>query len=183
MESWDLVIIGSGPAALRAAIAAADSGTTSVVLESGGIGAGSANSDLSGLAASIDEVSSAAHRNDTIAAGDDSTDKVAAARVCGEGVAVLALLERWGLVLRRRSGGLPHAAEAAGHSMPRLTGCGDSTGRNITRILEEQAMKRGVIRRADLQAMSLVMDGDQVRGLTAYDQSTGQVIEIGRAHV
>lgn len=178
MESWNLVIIGSGPAALRAAIAAADSGTTSVVLESGGIGAGSANSDLSGLAASIDEVSSAAHRDDTIAAGGDPTDKVAAARVCGEGVAVLAQLERWGLVLRRRSGGLPHAAEAAGHSMPRLTGCGDSTGRNITRILEEQAMKRGIIRRADLQAMSLVMDGDQVRGITAYDQATGQVIGI-----
>ncbi len=178
MESWDLVIIGSGPAALRAAIAAADSGTTPVILESGGIGAGSANSDLSGLAASIDEVSSAAHRDDTIAAGGDSTNKVAAARVCGEGVAVLAQLERWGLVLRRRSGGLPHAAEAAGHSMPRLTGCGDATGRNITRLLEEQAMKRGVIRRADLQAMSLVMDGNQIRGLTAYDQSTGEVIGI-----
>ena len=27
MESWDVVIVGSGPAALRAAIAAADAGT------------------------------------------------------------------------------------------------------------------------------------------------------------
>ncbi len=178
MESWDLVIIGSGPAALRAAIAAADSGTIPVILESGGIGAGSANSDLAGIAASIDEVSSAAHRDDTIAAGGDSTDKVAAARVCGEGVAVLAELERWGLVLRRRSGGLPYAGSAPGHSIPRLTGCGDVTGRNTTRILEEQAMKRGVIRRADLQAMSLVMDNDQIRGLTAYDKSTGGVVGI-----
>lgn len=178
MESWDLVIIGSGPAALRAAIAAADSGTVPVILESGGIGAGSANSDLSGIAASIDEVSSAAHRDDTIAAGGDSTDKVAAARVCGEGVAVLAQLERWGLVLRRRSGGLPHAAEASGHTMPRLAGCGDATGRNITRLLEEQAMKRGIIRRSDLHAMSLVMDNDQIRGLTTYDQSTGRVLGI-----
>ena len=73
MESWDLIIIGSGPAALRAAVAAADSGTTPVLIESGGIGAGSSNSDLAGMAASIDEVSSSAHRDDTIAAGGEST--------------------------------------------------------------------------------------------------------------
>ena len=50
--------------------------------------------------------------------------------------------------------------------------------RNITRILEEQAMKRGVVRRSDIQVMSLVMDGKQVRGLTAYDSNSGQVIGI-----
>ena len=60
--------------------------------------------------------------------------------------------------------------------MPRMTGCGDATGRNIARILEEQAMKRGVVRRSDIQVMSLVMDGKQVRGLTAYDTNTGEVI-------
>ena len=178
MESWDIVIVGSGPAALRAAVAAADSGTKPLLIESSGIGAGATGSDLAGLAASIDEVSSSDHRDDTISAGGDSTDKVAAARVCGEAVGVLAELERWGLVLRRREGGLPHAAQIAGHSMPRLTGCGDATGRNITRILEEQAMKRGVVRRSDVQAMSLVMDGKQVRGLTAYDNSSGEVIGI-----
>ncbi|MED5231739.1 MAG: FAD-binding protein [Candidatus Thermoplasmatota archaeon] len=178
MESWNLVIVGSGPAALRAAIAAADAGTTPLLLESSGIGAGSAGSDIAGLAASIDEVSSSGHRDDTISAGGESTDKVAAARVCGEAVNVLAELERWGLVLRRREGGLPHATQIAGHSMPRMTGCGDATGRNITRILEEQAMKRGVIRRSDILAMSLVMDGKQVRGLTAYDTNSGVVIGI-----
>ena len=168
MESWNLVIVGSGPAALRAAIAAADAGTTPLLLESSGIGAGTAGMDLAGLAVSIDEVSSSGHRDDTISAGGESTDKVAAARVCGESLSVLAELERWGLVLRRREGGLPHAAQVAGHSMPRMTGCGDATGRNITRILEEQAMKRAVVRRSDIQVMSLVMDGKQVRGLTAY---------------
>ena len=30
MESWDVLIVGSGPAALRAAIAAADAGTIPV---------------------------------------------------------------------------------------------------------------------------------------------------------
>ena len=171
MESWNLVIVGSGPAALRAAIAAADAGTTPLLLESSGIGAGTSGADLAGLAVSIDEVSSSGHRDDTISAGGETTDKVAAARVCGEAPSILAELERWGLVLRRREGGLPHTAQIAGHSMPRMTGCGDATGRNIARILEEQAMKRGVVRRSDIQVMSLVMDGKQVRGLTAYDLS------------
>ena len=117
MESWNLVVVGSGPAALRAAIAAADAGTTPLLLGSSGIGAGSAATDLAGLAVSIDEVSSSGHRDDTISAGGESTDKVAAARVCGESLSVLAELERWGLVLRRREGGLPHAAQVAGHSL------------------------------------------------------------------
>ena len=178
MESWNLVIVGSGPAALRAAIAAADAGTTPLLLESSGIGAGTSRADLAGLAVSIDEVSSSGHRDDTISAGGETTDKVAAARVCGNAHSVLAELERWGLVLRRREGGLPHTAQIAGHSMPRMTGCGDATRRNIARILEEQAMKRGVVRRSDVQVMSLVMDGKQVRGLTAYDTNTGEVIGI-----
>ena len=175
MESWNLVIIGAGPAALRAAIAAADAGATPLMISSSGIGSNSSTNDLSGLAASIDEVSSSSHRDDTIAAGGDSTDKVAASRTCGEAVKVVAELERWGLVFRRRDGGLPHASKVHGHTMPRMTGCGDSTGRNITRILEEQAMKRGVIRRSDLQPISLVMDKKQVRGVTILDINTGEI--------
>ncbi len=175
MESWNLVIIGAGPAALRAAIAAADAGSSPLMISSSGIGSGSDANDLAGLAASIDEVSSSAHRDDTITAGGDSTDKVAAARTCGEAVNVVAELEKWGLVFRRREGGLPHTSQVHGHTMPRMTGCGDSTGRNITRILEEQAMKRGVVRHSDLQPISLVMDKKQVRGVTVLDINTGEI--------
>ncbi len=178
MESWDIVIIGSGPAALRAAIASADAGTIPLMIDSSGVGATSGFPTLSGLAASIDEIDSTAHRDDTVEAGGESTDKVAAARFCGEAVSVLAELERWGLVLRRREGGLPHASEAPGHSRPRLTGCGDSTAREVTRILEEQAIKRGVPRRSDLVPLSLVMDNQQVRGVVVLDLMTGEIASI-----
>ena len=80
MESWDVVIVGSGPAALRAAIAAADAGTIPLMIDSSGVGAASGAAPLSGLAASIDEIDSTAHREDTVSAGGDSTDRVAAAR-------------------------------------------------------------------------------------------------------
>ena len=178
MESWDIVVFGSGPAALRAAIASADAGTIPLLIDSSGVGSSSGAAPLSGLAASIDELDSTAHRNDTVTAGGETTDKVVAARFCGEAVSVLAELERWGLVLRRREGGLPHTSEVPGHSSPRLTGCGDSTAREVTRILEEQVIKRGVPRRSDLIPLSLVMDNQQVRGVVVLDLLTGDVSSI-----
>ena len=178
MESWDIVIIGSGPAALRAAVASADAGTTPLVIDSSGIGSASGAAPLSGLAASIDELDSTVHRDDTVTAGGDSTDKGAAARFCGEAVSTLAELERWGLVLRRRDGGLPHTSEAPGHSRPRLTGCGDSTAREVSRLLEEQAIKRGIPRRSDLVPLSLVMDNQQVRGVVVLDLLSGEISSI-----
>ena len=178
MESWDVVILGAGPAALRAAIACADSGTVPLMIDGSGVGSASGVSPLAGLAASIDELDSSAHRDDTVAEGGESTDKVAAARICGESVSTLAELERWGLVLRRREGGLPHASSAPGHSVARLTGCGDSTVREITRVLEEQAIKRGVHRRSDTHPIQLVSDNQQARGVTTLNVLTGEIQSI-----
>ena len=148
------------------------------MVDRSGIGSASGAPPLAGLAASIDELDSSAHLDDTIAAGGETTDSAAAARTCGEGVSTLAELERWGLVLRRRPGGLPHASSAPGHSVPRLTGCGDSTVREITRVLEEQAIKRGVHRRSDTLPMQLVSDNHQIRGVITLNTMTGEVKPI-----
>ena len=178
MESWDVVVIGSGPAALRAAIASSDAGTKPIIIDSKSIGSGSGIAPVSGFAVSFDEVDSTMHRDDTILAGGENTNKSAAARICGEAMNVLAKLENWGLVLQRRDGGLPFAATTQGHSNPRLVGCGDTTTREITRILEEQVMKRGIVRRSDLQTLSLVMDSKQIRGITVLDIQSGNVFGI-----
>ena len=178
MESWDVVIIGSGPAALRAAIASSDAGTKPIVIDSGSVGSGTGAAPVSGIAISFDEVDSTAHRDDTISAGGESSDKSVVARVCGEGINVLAQLENWGLVLQRRDGGLPFASTSHGHTRPRLVGCGDSTTREVTRILEEQVMKRGIVRRTDLQVISLVMDNKQTRGITVLNLQSGELFGI-----
>ena len=90
----------------------------------------------------------------------------------------LAELERWGLVLRRREGGLPFAAIAPGHKSARLTGCGDSTVRETTRVLEEQVIKRGIRRNTDSLPLSLVTDNNQVRGVIILDVISGEVSPI-----
>jgi len=178
MESWDVVVVGGGPAALRAAIASADAGSSPLMIDSRGTGAASGGSPTAGLAASIEETDSSAHLEDTIAAGGDSVNEEVASRICSQAVSTLAELERWGLVLRRTEAGLPHACEAPGHTKPRLTGCGDSTLREVTRILEEQAIKRLIPRRTDIVPISLVMDNQQVRGIVAFDLMSGEVVSI-----
>ena len=175
MESREVVVIGSGPAALRAAIACSDAGVVPLVIDELGIGSGSGAPPVAGLAASIDELNSQSHMEDTLAAGGEFCNESVVSRTCNEGVPTLAELERWGLALRRRDGGLPHTAPAPGHQVPRLTGCGDSTIREVTRILEEQAIKRGIQRNADYLPLSIVSDNNQVRGLVTLNISTGEI--------
>ena len=178
MESWDVVVVGAGPAALRAAIAAADAGSSPLIIDSQGTGAASGGAPTAGLAVSIEETDSSAHLEDTIVAGGESVNKEAATRICSQAVSTLAELERWGLVLRRTDAGLPHASDAPGHTRPRMTGCGDSTLREVTRILEEQAIKRAIPRRTDIVPISLVMDNKQVRGIVALDLMSGKTVSI-----
>ena len=175
MESREVVVIGSGPAALRAAIACSDAGVVPLVIDELGIGSGSGAPPVAGLAASIDELNAQSHMDDTLASGGEFCDESIVSRTCNEGVPTLAELERWGLALRRRDGGLPHAAPAPGHQVPRLTGCGDSTAREVTRILEEQVIKRGIQRNADYLPLSIVSDNNQVRGIVTLNISTGEI--------
>ena len=178
MESWDVLVVGGGPAALRAAIAAADADSSPLLIDAQGTGAASGTAPTAGLAASIEETDSSTHLEDTITAGGETVNKDAASRICSKAVSTLAELERWGLVLRRTDAGLPHASKTPGHTRPRMTGCGDSTYREVTRILEEQAIKRSIPRRTDIVPISLVMDNKQVRGIVALDLITGQVVSI-----
>ena len=175
MESREVVIIGSGPSALRAAIACADGGVVPLMIDELGIGSASGSPPVSGLAASIDELNSKAHTEDNLAAGGELCNESTVSRTCNEGVSTLAELERWGLTLRRREGGLPHASPAPGHQVPRLTGCGDSTVREVIRVLEEQAIKRSIQRNADYLPLSIVSDNNQVRGIVTLNISTGQI--------
>lgn len=175
MESREVVIVGSGPSALRAAIACEDEGANPLIVDEFGIGSASGSPPVAGIAASIDELDPKSHIDDTLASGGESCNIDTVSRTCGQAVATLAELERWGLTIRRREGGLPHASPAPGHQIPRLTGCGDSTVREVIRILEEQVIKRGIQRITDHLPLSIVSDNSQVRGLVTINVATGQI--------
>ena len=178
MESWEVVVIGGNPAALRAAISASDGGASTLLIDSAGIGSRQGNPPYAGFAASLGEIDSSAHRDDTISAGGEKTNKISAANFCGQAVSIVAELERWGLIFRRDEEGLPYRSSVPGHSKARLTGSGDSTVHEITRILEEQTIKRKITRRFDCQAISIISDNQQVRGLVYLDIISGEVNAI-----
>ncbi len=178
MESRDIIVVGSGPAALRAAIACVDGGNIPLLIDEFGVSSASGSTPIAGIAASIDEVDASSHIQDTISAAGETCSEDAINRICKEAVNTLAELERWGLVLRRREGGLPHASPMPGHTTARVTGCGDSTVREVTKLLEEQIIKRGIQRNADNLPISLVSDNNQVRGLIVLNIVTGEILPI-----
>ena len=173
MGSWDVLVIGTGPSALRAAIASCDSGANTVIIHQtpGPI----ISPSTAGLAASLGETTPEAHIKDTIAIGDESTNEHAVRRTCSSSVEILSELERWGMILRRDQSGLPHLSSVPGHGAPRLSGAGDATNRYITQILDEQVLKRSIQRRQNHIPLSLVMDNSQIRGIVALDLLDGKV--------
>ena len=173
MESWDVLVIGTGPSALRAAIASCDSGANTVIIHQtpGPI----ISPSTAGLAASLGETTPEAHIKDTIAIGDESINEHAVRRTCSSSVEILSELERWGMILRRDQSGLPHLSSVPGHGAPRLSGAGDATNRYITQILDEQVLKRSIQRRQNHIPLSLVMDNSQIRGIVALDLLDGKV--------
>ena len=52
---------------------------------------------------------------------------------------------------------------------------GDSTNRYVTKILDEQLLKRALQRRQSNVPLSLIMDNGQVRGLVTLDLMDGEV--------
>ena len=85
MESWDVLVLGDGPAALRAAISAAEAGANPLLVSESSVGAAS-GLPLSGFAASLNETTPSSHIQDTISAGGELTNEEAATRICSSAV-------------------------------------------------------------------------------------------------
>ena len=175
MESWDVVVIGSGPAALRAAIAAEQTGAHTMLMGEEGIGSTGIGTPGDALAASLNESSTKGHRDDTIRAGEWLSDQdIAASRATAAGK-IIAELEGWGVVFRRNSEGLPHSFSGPGQSSSRITGCGDATAREVLQVLEDRCMKAGIHRKGDYIPLDLVIENSNVRGVVVLDQNQGRL--------
>jgi len=178
MESWDVIVVGSGIAALRSAIAASDEGATVSVIETNGPGSGQSMAGSTGFAASISETDHIAHVMNTSSAGLGLSNSVVVEQRCSLATSHLIELERWGLNIQRNESGSPYSAKAPGHTSPRLCCAGDSTGREIVRILEEQCMKRGIPRKHDLHIISVCNESERIRGVVVLDVQTGVIAPI-----
>ena len=174
MEAWDIIVIGDGPAALRAAASGAKAGATTLMMSADSLGSGSLTA-LDGIAAPLKESTTKSHRDDTIRAGAFLCDQDIVSSRISQATRQVDLLERWGVIFRRDPDGIPLVRRAAGHSLPRLAGAGDSMARETQQVLEEQCMKHGVSRRGDQLPLHLVHTDEEVHGLIALDMTTGSL--------
>ena len=131
----DFLIIGSGIAALRAAIELSAGGET-LVLTKGRAEQGSTALAQGGIAAAVgEEDSPELHAADTLAAGDGLC-RAEAVRVLAElGPRYVRELIDWGARFDRGPDGRTALAREAAHSVRRVLHARDATGREISRVL------------------------------------------------
>jgi len=174
---FDLLIVGSGIAGLRAAVAVAAAGRRAALLTKDGATDSSSDKAQGGIAAVLSEDDELAlHYEDTLLAGDGLCNEAAVRVLVEEGPARALELIEWGARFDREGTRLALAREAA-HSKRRiLRAQGDSTGREIVRALvEKMATMDGVTLRPRTFSVDLVLQGGRIAGLLALDEGTGRV--------
>lgn len=178
----ETLVVGSGVAGLRAAIAASKGGRVLVVAKDafretnteyaqGGVAAVTSPAD------SVEE-----HYRDTAGVGHRFCDPVRLRILVEEGPHRVGELLDWGGNFDREGGDLALAMEG-GHSRPRiLRAGGDATGREFQSLLTRVA---GAVDRIEFAAHVFVVDlltaGDDVEGVVLWDQNKGFRIVWTRA--
>ncbi|MDQ3168571.1 MAG: L-aspartate oxidase [Acidobacteriota bacterium] len=137
----DYIVIGSGIAGLRAALALVGSGRI-VVLTKAEPTAGNTGYAQGGIAAAVDpDDSPEAHLADTLAAGDGLCDVEAARVLTSDGPARVRELIAWGARFDREADGSLALAREGAHGVRRVLHARDATGREIGRLLWQRAQE------------------------------------------
>ena len=161
----DHLIIGSGIAALRAAVALAGAGDV-LMLTKAEPREGNTGYAQGGIAAAIGrDDSPSRHLADTLAAGDGLCDERAVAVLVEEGPRYVRELLAWGAAFDRGADGQPSLAIEGAHSVRRVLHAHDATGREIGRTLWTRvAPLRNVLVHPHARAVGLIVEGDRCAG-------------------
>ncbi|MCE7974306.1 MAG: L-aspartate oxidase [Leptolyngbya sp. PLA1] len=143
----DTLVIGAGVAGLRAAIAAAQHGEV-IVLSKSDLRSTNTAWAQGGIAGVMDaHDTTGAHEQDTLAAGAGACDPGIVRLVVSRGPALIEELFRWGMRADRASDGGLLLGREGGHSASRIVHAGgDETGRELQRVLVEQARRTTAVR-------------------------------------
>ncbi len=173
----DVLVIGSGVAGLRAAIAAAQHGSVLLVTK-GRIDESNTAWAQGGVAAVMSSKDSLeSHVNDTLRVGCGLCDRVAVERIVREGPDRLRELIEWGAIFDKRGKNLLLGLEG-GHSSHRIVhALGDETGREIVNTLVRVARGTERLRMfEDCFAIDLVDIEGRCSGVITYHRHFGHQI-------
>ncbi len=183
IHTFDAVIIGAGGAGLMAALYASKKANVAVISKlyptrshtgaaQGGVGAALGN---------MEEDSWEWHAYDTVKGSDYLADQDMVDVLCQEAIETVIELEHMGLpfdrfpdgsISQRRFGG--HTNNNTGKPVMRACHAADRTGHMILQTLYQQCVKNNVNFYDEFHVVDLIRVGDTVRGVVAYEISTGE---------
>ncbi len=177
----DFLVLGSGIAALRAALALAARGRV-CILTKGEPNQGSTGWAQGGIAAALgDDDSPALHYADTLAAGDGLCEPGAVRMLVEEGPGYVWELLEWGARFDRLPDGRPAPAREAAHSVRRVLHAEDATGREIARVLHAQVSAMSSIALIDHAVVTGLLRGAGRCVGAAYRDADGHRHEVHAA--
>lgn len=175
---YDVLIIGTGGAGLRAAIEASSAGVTVGVVCRSLLGKAHTVMAEGGVAASLANVDNRdgwkVHFTDTMRGGQYLNNWRMAELHAKESQERVRELEAWGAIFDRTKDGRILQRNFGGHKYPRLAHVGDRTGLEMIRTLQDHGIHQGMDFHQEITIVSLLKDGDRVVGAFGYDRERGR---------
>ncbi|NDB88115.1 MAG: FAD-binding protein, partial [Nitrososphaeria archaeon] len=176
---YDLIIVGSGLAGLRAAIEAAKTSSTlkiGVISKVQVMRSHSVSAEGGTAAVLFEEEGDSieSHIYDTVKGSDFLADQDVAERLCKEMPREVYQLEHWGMPWSRRKDGRIGQRYFGGYSFPRATYASDKVGFFEMQTLYDTCLKFDNISFLnEWFVTSIIHDGQQFMGVTAIELSSG----------
>ena len=179
----DVVVVGSGAAGLRAAIAAAEHGARVAVVTKGSLlySGASASANFSycacfGYAGAADTAE--AYAADIVASGHGLADPTLALRLAEEAGHEADTVERWGVAWRRGEDGRHLLATFGGHRFPRAIHVGLRTGKALMTALGRRARALGVTVHDHSLALEILRHDGAAAGVLLLDLRRGALLVL-----
>ncbi len=179
MFETDVLIIGGGMAAMRAAIAAADAGVdVAVVTKAPAAKSGASTMAGGGIAAALaisdPSDSTKAHYNDMITVGKGLADPELARINAEEAPARIQDLVSYGVRFRQKDGQV-HQSSIPGHSHPRVLHTSNGGSSFVNPLRRKMLSYPNVHLHDDVMAVRLFLDEGRVKGALCLDVKNGEL--------
>ena len=180
-----VVIVGGGLAALRAAIEAKDAGLDVAVftrvhpVRSHSVAAqGGVNGALANAESARDDTIEK-HAFDTVKGSDFLADQPAAITMTADAPRRIIEMEHWGCPFSRTGEGKIAQRPFGGAGYPRTCYAADKTGHALLHTMYEQTVKRDIKVYEEWSVLSLVVENGVCRGVIALDLRDGDIHPVG----
>ena len=181
--TYDVLVIGSGGAGMRAALAAAERKDLKVAVMTKLVPTRSASTmaqggmnGVTGVSDPTDTVES--HVFDTIKGGDYLCDQDAVEYFAERAGQNIYEMDYMGYPYNRQKDGAFHQRKMGGHSHPRASYFEDRAGHAMVHTLFEQCLDNNIDFISECQMLEISMDGDKLNGVIAMDMRSGNLIGV-----